>query len=122
MVVLYMSYVFLHTPASNLASAAQRIFTARTHMNLLSKFTAALLFPCLLVFSVDACSHLPQCYSAQLDGRTACFPTWMRGYSQQQFEQLLASLRAFDSAWYGNCAGVCWIKQVRAALLSSSGC
>jgi hypothetical protein len=36
----------------------------------------------------------------------------MRDYGQSEFDQMLDRLRNFDAAWYGNCAGVCWMKQV----------
>jgi hypothetical protein len=44
----------------------------------------------------------------------------MRNYNQQQFEQMLGALRAFDPALFDNCDGVCWMKQVRAVKVGNS--
>jgi hypothetical protein len=110
-------------PAASVRHSVQllvAILTTATQPSWLATLRAALpsteFLPCFrLPACADcaaACNYLSNCYSAQLDGNTVCFPSWMRSYDQTQLEQLLSSLKAFDAAWYGNCAGTCWMKQV----------
>lgn len=78
----------------------------------------------LALHAADVCDSLPGCMVISIvshkDGGSGrlkqyCLPKWVDDYTQLQINSLEIGLKSADPAYFGSCAGACWVAQVSVA-------